>query len=342
MTITTELFTPKVITTAIFVAMLGIAGCSQSDTKTEAETTDTSVVATGDTAQAVEVSTDADPTEKLNAYIDCANNTIASGNRSYARYKLWVTDMEGGPTGNETHNYGTYSIDDSFIAQCTDIAVAATSLTPSLPELDKAVIDYATALENYAQVVNEANAYYEQSNYKDDDYAKAQELHPQLVSTFAIFEPAAEKFQMHLDELNRKVQADRLMKVEQAEGKKFTYWNLATSIAADNLSTHILQEDFDVGEANTLLAAYESNMNDWMAYIKTDAEDLPTTTFSIESATNNLLIAAKERIRRVRDNKEYTQSEISQINSGAGWMVEGSPDAFVKAYNSYVDASNRI
>ena len=52
--------------------------------------------------------------------------------------------------------------------------------------------------------------------------------------------------------------------------------------------------------------------------------------------------AAKQRVRRVRDNVPYNEGEKMMLKPGSAWMVEGSAEQFTKAYNSLVEASNRL
>lgn len=114
-------------------------------------------------------STQADPTEKLNAYIECANHGLQSGHKSYNRYTDWA-DINAGITGKEQNIYGTYEISDHAIDACTNKLTAAIALPPTLADLDKIATSLAATFKAYADVVNQVHKYYEQENYKDDKF----------------------------------------------------------------------------------------------------------------------------------------------------------------------------
>ena len=60
----------------------------------------------------------------------------------------------------------------------------------------------------------------------------------------------------------------------------------------------------------------------------------------MDSSIESFRIAAKERVRRVRDKKSYSQSEIMRLNGSSGWTVDGSAEKLVRQYNELVGRSN--
>lgn len=340
-------FQTKVITSAILATMLGLSACSNSDDKEESttpETAETQDVSKEETPEATPAPAEeaADPQEKLNAYIDCSNGTMSRFYESFNRYELWVDDMEGGPTGNESHIYGLYSLSEHSVEDCATNAAAATKMAPSLPELDQAAADYVTAIQEYDEVSRKADDYYEQGNYKDDNFALGKELHPQLVSAFEKADKAAEKFDTLLGDFNKKVRNQRLTELEQTEGKKFSYHLLSLSLKAEDMVNYITQEDFDADKAQTLIEEYEKAAKALKDYSDTKAEDVPITISTMDTQVDSLLVASKNRMRHIRDGEEFTQAEIGNLNSGAGWMVEGSADRVIKDYNSLIQTLNNF
>ncbi len=75
-------------------------------------------------------------------------------------------------------------------------------------------------------------------------------------------------------------------------------------------------------------------------YAKANKEELPTAWSFMESAVEDFRIAAKERIRRVRDKNPYSQTERNWVGTNSGWMVDGSPDKLINKYNDLVGRSN--
>ena len=102
------------------------------------------------------------------------------------------------------------------------------------------------------------------------------------------------------------------------------------------------EEQFDANEAIKRLATYESTTDEAMRYGAANKNELPMSWFTIENAAEEFRKAAKQRVRRVRDNVPYNEGEKMMLKPGSAWMVEGSAEQFTKAYNSLVEASNRL
>jgi hypothetical protein len=61
----------------------------------------------------------------------------------------------------------------------------------------------------------------------------------------------------------------------------------------------------------------------------------------LSNAAEEYRVAAKERMRRVRDKEPYSQGEKMHLTPDAGWMVKGSPYKLLRAYNDLISAANR-
>ena len=46
-------------------------------------------------------------------------------------------------------------------------------------------------------------------------------------------------------------------------------------------------------------------------------------------------------MRRIRDKVPYSQGDRMMLNSGGGWMVEGSPHRLLRDYNQLIEDYNR-
>src|SRR5260370_5125392 len=117
-------------------------------------------------------------TAKFNAYVSFMNRSLRAI-ESLDRYKSWV-NMKTGPTGRESIIYGLYDVYDT-----TREAAAATAALieePVLPDLDAAMRDYIAANATLGPILNEASAYYERKDYKDDKMAGGKALHAKIVA----------------------------------------------------------------------------------------------------------------------------------------------------------------
>ena len=59
------------------------------------------------------------------------------------------------------------------------------------------------------------------------------------------------------------------------------------------------------------------------------------------SNAKSYLVTGKQLMRRFRDHEPYSAGDRMIMNSGSGWMVEGSPQRLLRDYNQLIDAYNR-
>jgi hypothetical protein len=69
--------------------------------------------------------------------------------------------------------------------------------------------------------------------------------------------------------------------------------------------------------------------------------DAKIDSFFISNA-KSFLVTSKQLMRRIRDKVPYSQGDKMMLNSGGGWMVEGSPQRLMRDYNELVGSYNRI
>jgi hypothetical protein len=279
---------------------------------------------------------------KLQGYIECYNQVDEGAHRSIARYASWVKDMKSGPTGSEKVVYGLYATRSDQIAQCQKTFAQTAAMKPALPKLDAAGTGYIAALMAMDKLVVEANTYYDRENYKDDQFAKGRALHAPLAASFEAFKAASSAFSDALDAENDILLDARLAEVEKTQGRKLAYFQMSLMSQAKHLSRTVGEETFDVPKAVQQLAAFEKIADEAQAYAKAHAGEVPMNWFTLDSASEDYRKAAKERVRRLRDNVPYSQGEKMMLKPGSAWMVEGSTEKLVKAYNGLVTASNNL
>ena len=342
----TTLFTRSLVAASFCAAMVG---CGK---KTDAPANPTAAPAPASTTPAAAPS--AEPsrqasssaptaTEKLQGYIECYNQIDGGAHRAIARYTSWVRDMNTGPTGNEKVVYGLYETNSGGIAQCATTLAQTAAMQPPLPRLDAAGKTYIQALSAMDKLVKEAHTYYDRENYKDDQFAKGRALHGPLAASFKAFQQASTDFSQALDVENDASLNAQLAQIEKTEGRKLAYFQMSLMSKAKRLADTIGEEKFDAAKAAEQLTAYESITDEALAYAKAHPGDLPMGHWSgFESATEDMRKAAKERVRRIRDNVPYNEGEKMMLKPGSGWMVDGSVEKLVMAYNGLVSASNSM
>ena len=285
-------------------------------------------------------------TKKLNLYIQkCLNSFSSSVLRSRERYAQWV-DMQKGPTGRERYVYGLYEI-SSQPAECSQAVEQANALEPQLPEIEKAARDYAAALNEAATVINMAYPYYERENYKDDQMAHGKELHPQLVRAFEEFEKADKELSARVDVLQEEVSQRRLAELKSDPDRRLEYLIRNSQAIAKRVvhaSTEGPMEKISITEYQPLVESYEQAVDEMERYAAGHQEEARRyMMFSMYlSQSKNLVIAAKELMRRVRDREPFKGMERSWVGTSSGWMVNGSPDKVLYQYNQLISSYNSL
>lgn len=314
-------------------ALLGLTACGDETTPPNEA---------GSAAPSAGSAPSAQSSAKLNVYIDCFNATQERAHKAWERYTSWVKNIETGPTGNESVIYGTYTVSDNALAKCAQPVQDAAVAKPALPDLDAAAKAYSDTVGAWGQVLATADQYYGRENYKDDAMAQGKALHPELVKHYQAYDAATAELSAQLDAENDKLQLAQLSAVEKAEGRKFDYWHMSSMLTAKQLVTLLQADTFDTEAAATKLKAYEEASAGLLAYAKDPKAELPVTFAMMPQAFEELLVAAKQRVRRVRDNTPYSTGEKMNMSNGSGWMVDGSIDRVIREYNELIAASNRL
>lgn len=273
--------------------------------------------------------------EKINAYVGCINRLSERSYESRSRYFSWVGKK--GPTGKERIIYGTYTIYDT--SDCRTGVEKANSLEPHDAELESAASAYVAAVGALEPLLKEADDYYTQEDYKDDKMAKGKALHPRLVAAWTAFASADTKLRDGIDVIQDKMAADRLAEIESAEGRKDRYHIQALMIRAKHLMRVQSADKPDLPKIKDALADYEAIAKASEDYASANTDSKIGSSF-IDSA-KSFLTTAKQLMRRLRDKVPYSQGDKMMLESGGGWMVEGSPPRLMRDYNELVESYNR-
>jgi len=272
--------------------------------------------------------------EKINAYVGCINRLSERAYDSRARYFSWVS--KNGPTGRERIIYGTYTIYDT--SDCRKNVEKANALEPRDAELEAAASAYAQAVSRLEPLLQEADDYYSQQDYKDDRMTKGKALHPRLVAAWDAFASADQKLRNGVEAINDKRAAERLAEIEQSEGRKARYHVEALMIHAKRVLRAQNTAKSDLATITQAVNEYESIVK--AAEQLSGAEgDAKIGSMFIGNA-KSFLTTAKQLMRRIRDKVPYSTGDKMMLNAGSGWMVEGSPPRLLRDYNQLIESYN--
>lgn len=283
--------------------------------------------------------------QKLNAYVDLLNFVSEDVYVGFDNYASWMENVDAGPTGSEQNIYGIYKLND--YSHYMDAATKAYDLNPKI-DLDKDFENYKKAYTELKPVVAEMYTYYDQQNYKDDNFEKGKLLHQKYLVLFDEFDKASYQLDVDYEQADLKQR-----RVEIEDYKK---------------SGRILAYDTSIAlmEAQTLYFSLrdqlKENKNDAS---KLNADDLAKRVASLESSLETL---KKDQNNKAEIEKEYGVSGVSSFNvflssyeklvssakilsrgvkdknlparDNNAKMTEGTPEYFVEIYNDMIDSFN--
>ncbi len=273
-------------------------------------------------------------TAKSNLYISkCVNVYSNSVMNSYQRYTSWLRDPKASPTGKETLVYGLYEIrgDGSDCAAAVD---EANNADPDLPELEAAADKYVAALKEAASQVKNVYEYYDQEDYKDDQFEKGKASHQTLIAAFEAFKSANEAFTLEVDKLEDEVAQNRLEQYRNDPTKKFAFAATDFSIKAKKAMTYSARTQYSELSADTL-QSHAEELETALSTMRANTSNDGMSGMFV-SGGENFVKAVKELMRRVREKKPFTGLERDWVGTSSGWMVEGSPDKVVHEYNNMI------
>jgi hypothetical protein len=259
-------------------------------------------------------------TEKSNAYVDLLNGSLRAID-SLKRYRSWV-DMKTGPTGDERYiSYGLYSVSPEQATKIVAEARAAADGPPTIPPLDDAARRYAASFEALVPILNDAAAYYQRQDYKDDKMAGGQALHAKIVPAMAAFLAAREQLEGAEEELSAGLDRQGLALIERREGKTL-HWQvrrLGMTAKAALRAMPAGKTDAEMAAFGAAIAAYADAVRDFDNFAKSAGH--------ADQSGPRELLARFRTLREKVEKKDAGQADFSN--------VVGQYNAVVDLMNSY-------
>lgn len=283
--------------------------------------------------------------DKLNHPIECINGISMGVSRSHERYLGWVKDAKSGPIGTEKIVYGLYELLPNQIDSCKrELNTLAAAPTPATPDLDKAAQDYVVKLDAVTPLVAEAHKYYDLKNYEDDKFAKGKTMHGPLMAAFEAFEASAETLHKEVSKLKAGLAERELERLEKTEGRKLTWHRQKLMLLAKVVADVGDVEDakLDVAKLETAVKDLEDIDTALEAYVKANPGEAKGMFSMFTGEAQDFLKAAKELHRRVRDKKPFSTGDLMMLEGNSGWMVDGTQQKLIHAYNDLVNSSNQL
>jgi len=332
----------KILVLGIWGGLFALSGCSKITdalVKKTQEAQEAAASASAAAAAAVpltEAQKDGQLATKLEGYIFCLNKETSSAFSSRRAY-LETVDETKGPTGKENY-ISIYALNPET---CISGLEKSKAMQPPLPEIDAAAAVYATALTKLQAAVKPANTYYTQKDYKDDAYAKGKAMHAPLMAAFEEFKAANKTFDDKVTELNEQIAQRRLARLEKDPNSRFQYLVAKTIDDAKkvvNFTDIKSIAALDAAAYGTAVSNYEKSVTELDTYATAHAAEASKVSrlSSFQSNNSRYLKAAKELMRRKRDDKDFAKER------GNPQSMDGHPAQVVKEFNDMIEVSNDI
>jgi hypothetical protein len=278
---------------------------------------------------------------KLDPYrSSCLDRYAERAASSRARYLSWADEHQG-PRQRGRHVYGLYTVNGDG-RDCQQAVAEANEAEPDHAELEALATEFAAAIVELAPLLVQAERYYDQGDWQDDNMAEGDRMHRPLMRAFNRFEAASESLSSRVRTLEGEVDeallsglaADsaepRRMWIERVRVEARSVRDLAIRIrVVDRRYTGVTES-----ELTARVDALEQAIEGLRAYAVTQPGDDALGSYA-ESA-DEVLGPAKALRRAVASGARLDSTHAGWVGTSAGWMVEGSPDAYVHAYQHFL------
>lgn len=309
--------------------------------------------ASGDTV----TSTDPDEQlqDKVDPYIVCQNDLSSAIFAARNRYLDWV-NAKTGPTGKERVVYGVTGVTPPDAAtKCVANVAKAKTLAPDSPALEKAGDAYAHTASELVTLINAADKYYDAKDYKDDKWAKAKEMHPQLMELWTTFGKEDKELHDAISAITKPLARRTLARIEKEEGKGFAWHRKNVLITARELVEAGAPDEDDLVDFGLYEASFkdlDTALDDLVQFGSTNRKDLDdpkkrqnlmagTAYDSFARESEQFRKKAKEHLRCLRAAPAKVKKDGKIDLYRLPPCPEGARKDVVREYNEFINASNR-
>ncbi len=217
-----------------------------------------------------------------------------------------VMNPELGPENEE--NVPSLFVLDS--TQDCALAIAQAKELNLAQELDPLAENYLSTLQNAAPLIAQATRYYDQMDYKTDDFEKGKELHPKLMVAFEDFEKADANFKKSIQQIQTSINL-RFLESYKKAGLNFEFlvqdaWIKGTALL--NKAEAEAYDTLDTEDYTKAVNEYQAALEALEAYLLEHPEQAALAEVFQEGAWE-YMDEAKQLMSRKREGLPYDQLE---------------------------------
>jgi hypothetical protein len=284
--------------------------------------------------------------EKHNAYIGLYNALISDIDKVALDYVECFGDGEDVYIEEGFSGYTMYS---SVLADRLEAAMTYADAKPPAPDADAALRELEPVLARYAAAMADAKKYYEDKNYVDDGYEKAQGYHDVIIGEYELVWEKAAPFLAAVDGLLAGQDDEQLAMYEEA-GQMIHYYALASVIAAQAVDSFLGERgidaagilEIDADEFRPVYEAFVDAYNGYDALVKEDSgageDEGIITLMMFNKELYGLKSSVSELMDRVQTGREFggTEINIARLTDGTPENIGEITGRLLGAYNSSI------
>ncbi len=275
---------------------------------------------------AAEAESEPSPAQELTTrahYADAFNAMIDKPQACFDEYFKHIP-TEGPVAGNRYRLFARHSLAERNLTTAkTHIAEAGKQAPESLRHLEPLAKAPLADLERVVALFSEVHKYYDSESYLDDQGAKGQELHKQMVTLADSYRANIDRFEAALSEVEERHNQAKLKRHEKDKG--YGYW-----FRAFNLQANKLLKASETDRYAELFGDLEATHKQLRSFAASRGGDLHTTFKTYLSQADRLHSTALKASRAMREPKP-NPAIISKLQ-----------EQLVDDYNSVVAVTNAL
>lgn len=265
--------------------------------------------------------------KKLGLYIECMNQYDDQLHHTYNEYTKQIDQAKGPSKGHVVS--GMYANNDYYVKLCTEKLQEGIKSSPQIADLDASAQNYLNAITKLAPLMKQADDYYKQEDYKDDNFAKGQELHRPLIAAFDDFNKTSKQLREAVDQQDLLFKERELSELEKTGGRKLRYLSRMMMLRAKELVQLGTATPIDAAKFQPALDAYSKSIDEADQYYAGHNNEVQTACWSdLTRSAREFLKEAKDKGRALREGKQPAPQR----------GIFG--DRFIDAYNNLISSSN--
>ena len=249
---------------------------------------------------------------KVASYAECLNRSKQRMHDSWARYA--ERTKEDGTPKRKNQTPFLYKI-ESELDPCKKAVDEGPKMQPSLPDLEAAAKAYYDTGMEFAKYTQELDTYYEQENFKDDDWAKAKEIAPKFAAAHDAWIEASTALDKLVSDKQDELDLALLALIEKRQGKDIEWHSRSYIVHAKNFLKCVEPEAVNVEACEKHFAALEEAEKGFREVHDGDKEKAGKVFWmsSYQSSVTDYYTEAKKLMREVRGGKALKPQMKSEV-----------------------------